>query len=122
MPPPLPTPRNSWHPRGTSQIISPRTACPNHDQSTGLSQENSRQEEGKLLGFRGGRMQPAEGGRVFTRQRPTQPSTARKAKEGEMQRTGQGQRPGSVSQRRRLQDVIAADASRGRLWNVLPRQ
>ena len=43
-------------------------------------------------------MQPAEGGRVFTRQCPTQPSTARKAKQGEVQPRGQGQRPGSVSQ------------------------
>lgn len=91
MPPPLPTPRNSWNPRGTSQIISPGRACPNHDQSAGMSQEDFRQEEGKLLGFRGGLMQPAEGaGRVFTRQCPTQPPTGQKGKQGEMQHTGSG--------------------------------
>lgn len=31
--PPFPTPRNSWNPRGTSQILSPPRACPNHDRA-----------------------------------------------------------------------------------------
>ena len=60
--PPLPTPRNSWNPRGTSQILSPPRACPNHDWSAGMSQEDFRQEERKLLGFRRRLMRPAEGG------------------------------------------------------------
>ena len=59
--PPRPTPRNSWNPRGTSQILSPPRACLNHDWSAGMSQEDFRQKERKLLGFRRGLMRPAEG-------------------------------------------------------------
>ena len=92
-----------------------------------MSQEDFRQEERKLLGFRRRLMRPAEGGEGLHQAvpHPTQPPTGQKAKQREMQHAGSRPetRKGFPTEEATEElQRITEDASRGKLWNVLPRQ